>query len=57
MSLKQINVNFTLTLSSFSKNGLRSVTSTSPNFMSKMLISVFHTIEIPTMMILEPLEA
>lgn len=58
MSFKQINVNFTLTLRSFSKNGLRSVTSTSPDFMSKMLISVFHTIiEIPTMMILEPLGA
>ena len=57
MSFKQINVNFTLTLSSFSKNGLRTVTSTSPNFMSKMLISIFHTIEIPTMMILEPLGA
>lgn len=57
MSFKQMNVNFTLTLSSFSKSGLRSVASTPPNFIFKMLISAFLTTEMLVMMVLEPLGA
>lgn len=57
MSFKQMNVNFTLTLSSFSKNGLRSVASTPPNFIFKMLISAFLTTEMLVRMVLEPLGA